>query len=46
MKVTQVYTLVNEMHKEFVGNETVVKEDLSNVIDIGKEILGATDVDN
>ena len=46
MKVTQVYTLVNEMHKEFVGNETVVKEDLSNVIAIGKEILGATDVDN
>lgn len=46
MKVTQVYALVNEMHKEFVGNETVVKEDLSNVIDIGKEILGATDVDN
>ena len=46
MKVTQVYALVNEMHKEFVGNETIVKEDLSNVIDIGKEILGATDVDN
>lgn len=46
MKVTQVYALVNEMHKEFVGNATVVKEDLSNVIDIGKEILGATDVDN
>lgn len=46
MKVTQVYALVNEMHKEFVGSETIVKEDLSNVVDIGKEILGATDVDN
>lgn len=46
MKVEQIYSIVNEMYQEFVGGEAVVKEDLSNVITIGKEILGTTDVDN
>lgn len=46
MKVTQIFEIVNEMHSEFVGTTGVVKEDLSNIVDVGKEILGATDVDN
>lgn len=36
MKVEQVYDIVNTMTKEILGEETVVNEDLSNIIDIGK----------
>lgn len=46
MKVEQIYDLVNEITKEVVGQENVVKEDLSNIVDVGKEYLGATDIEN
>lgn len=46
MTVTQIATLMNDVTKELVGESAVVAEDLSNVVDIGKTILGATDVDN
>lgn len=46
MQVAQVYTIVNKMTDEFVGDSIVVKEDLSNVVDIGKAIFDVTSVDN
>ena len=46
MQVTQVYEIVNTMSDEFLGEESIVKEDLSNVVDIGKSIFSATSVDN
>lgn len=46
MKVEQIYTLVNSITSEVTGKNDLVKEDLSNVIDIGKELFSATDVDN
>ena len=46
MQVTQVYEIVNTMSDEFLGEESIVKEDLSNVVDIGKSIFNATSVDN
>ena len=36
MKVEQVYDIVNTMSKEVLGEETVVNEDLSNIVDVGK----------
>jgi hypothetical protein len=45
MKVAQIYNLVNTMYGEIVGGETIVAEDLSNVVDIGREIFDATSVD-
>lgn len=36
MKVEQVYDIVNTMTKEVLGDEIVVNEDLSNIVDIGK----------
>ena len=39
MKVTQLYTLINNVTKEILGDTAVVNEDLSNVVDIGKSIL-------
>lgn len=46
MQVAQIYSIVNTMTDEFLGEESVVKEDLSNVVDIGKAIFDATSVDN
>ena len=46
MKVTQLYTLINNVTKEILGETAVVNEDLSNVVDIGKAVFDATSVDN
>lgn len=46
MKITQLHELVNTVTQEILGKETVVQEDLSNVVDIGKEIINTDNVDN
>lgn len=46
MKVTQIKDLVNSSLKEVNGSSQLLKEDLSNVVDIGKELLNNDDVDN
>ena len=46
MQVTQLFTLINNVTKEILGETAVVKEDLSNVVDIGKSIFDQTSVDN
>lgn len=46
MKVSQIYQIVNNMAKEILGKEDVLTEDLSNVVDIGKEMLNSTDIEN
>ena len=46
MKVTQIKDLVNNSLKEVNGSRTLLKEDLSNVVDIGKELLNNDDIDN
>lgn len=45
MKITQVYELVNDLYKEFVGSEEVKTADMTNVVDMGKEVVDATDVE-
>lgn len=39
MKVTQLHTLINAVTKEVLGETAVVNEDLSNVVDIGKQVI-------
>ena len=46
MKVTQLHELVNTTTSEILGESGVVLEDLSNVVDIGKEIVNSDNVDN
>lgn len=46
MTVEQVYSLVNNITSEITGQENILAEDLSNVVDVGKAVFGATDVDN
>lgn len=46
MKITQLQDLVNTVSTEVLGKEAVVNEDLSNVTDIGKQIIDADQIDN
>ena len=45
MEVKQIYNLVNTITTEVLGS-TIVKEDLSNVVDVGNSIFNASKVDN
>lgn len=45
MQVAQIYNLVNDSTKEILGEENLLQEDLSNVVDIGKAVLNG-DIDN
>lgn len=46
MKVTQIHDLVNTTLKETDGSIALLKEDLSNVVDVGKEIFDGNQIDN
>lgn len=46
MTVAQIYDIINPITKEILGETAVVNEDLSNIVDVGKEIFDATDTDN
>ena len=46
MKVEQIYSLMNTVTGEVLGKADIVKEDLSNVVDVGTEIFTQTRVDN
>ena len=45
MEVKQIYTLVNTITNELLGS-SIVKEDLSNVVDVGNAVFNAGKVDN
>lgn len=46
MEVKQIYEVVNGITGEITGKTDLVKEDLSNIVDVGKELFSASDVDN
>lgn len=46
MDVKQVYNFVNGVTNEILGKSDLLNEDLSNIVDVGKEIFDATSVDN
>jgi len=45
MQVSQIYEIVNDTVKETLGAETVLNEDLSNVVDIGDAVFDANAFD-
>jgi hypothetical protein len=45
MKVSQIYSIVNDITNEITGKNDLLKEDLSNIVDVGKELLTETDTD-
>lgn len=46
MRVEQIYDLLNQSTGEILGEDIVIQEDLSNIVDIGKEIINTDNVDN
>ncbi len=46
MKVEQIYSLANDITKEVLGKSDIINEDLSNVVDMGQEIINTNNLDN
>ena len=46
MKVTQLKDIVNGVTSEVLGKEDVVAEDLSNLVDVGNQIVDTENIDN
>ena len=46
MTVEQIYTLMNTVTGEILGQTGLVAEDLSNVVDVGTQIFNASAIDN
>ena len=45
MEISQVYQLVNSATQETLGTSAVVNEDLSNLVDIGREVFNQNSMD-
>lgn len=46
MKVSQIYSLMNSVTSEILGDSALLKEDLTNITDIGNQVFDATNIDN
>lgn len=46
MTVAQIYSLMNQVTGEVLGETAVLAEDLSNVVDIGEQVFNANAIDN
>lgn len=46
MQVKQIYELMNGVTSEILGSTEIVKEDLSNIVDVGTQLFDATSIDN
>lgn len=46
MKMTQIYEIMNSTMTEILGENAVVQEDLTNVVDLGKEVISTDNLDN
>lgn len=46
MQVKQIHEIMNTITGEILGKTDVVAEDLSNIVDVGNELLSNTSVDN
>lgn len=46
MEVKQIYTLINSVSKEVLGNSELVSDDLTGLVDLGNEVFNQKAVDN
>lgn len=46
MRITQIHELMNQSLGEVLGRDGVLLEDLSNVVDVGKEVISTDNVDS
>lgn len=45
MEVKQISTILNSAYKQTTGQEGIVKDDLSNLVDVGTTVLGSRDIE-
>lgn len=45
MQITQIASILNEVIKETLGQENLVKEDLTNIVDVGQEVSSSDKLD-
>lgn len=46
MEVEKIYTLINSVSKEVFGKTDIVQEDLTGIVDLGKEVFNQSAFDN
>ena len=46
MDIKQIYTLINSVSSEVLGKTDIVTEDLTGIVDLGKEVFNQNAVDN
>lgn len=46
MEVKQIYTIINNVSSEVLGKTDIVADDLTGIVDLGKEVFNANAVDN
>ena len=46
MEVKQIYEIMNGITKEMLGDEVIVKEDLSNIVELGQQFEDIVGLDN
>lgn len=46
MEVNKIYTLINSVSGEVLGRTDIVTEDLTGIVDLGKEVFNQSAVDN
>ena len=46
MKVSQIHDIINTVTKEVLGQENILNEDLTNVVDVGTAVFNSDNVDN
>lgn len=46
MEVKQIYTLMNSVSQEVLGKTDLVQEDLTGIVDMGKEVFNQNAIDN
>lgn len=46
MLVNQIHEILNEITEEVLGEESLVQEDLSNVVEVGEQVFNTSGIDN
>jgi hypothetical protein len=46
MLVNQIHNILNEITNEVLGEESLVQEDLSNIVEVGEQVFNTSGIDN
>lgn len=46
MQVTQIYDIINDITNEVLGEEALVQEDLTNIVEVGEQVFNTSGIDN